>query len=37
MLELPEYRLPNLRNLLLGLWERVRIFLGARRHASSSR
>ena len=27
MLELPEYRLPNLRNLLLGLWERVRIFI----------
>ena len=28
LLELPEYRLPNLRNLLLGLWERVRIFIG---------
>ncbi|MDB6043036.1 MAG: ferrous iron transport protein [Gammaproteobacteria bacterium] len=28
LLELPEYRLPNLRNLLLGLWERLRIFLG---------
>jgi ferrous iron transport protein B len=28
LLELPEYRLPMLRNLLLGLWERVRIFLG---------
>jgi ferrous iron transport protein B len=28
LLELPEYRLPVLRNLLLGLWERVRIFLG---------
>jgi ferrous iron transport protein B len=28
MMELPEYRTPNLRNLLLGLWERVRIFLG---------
>jgi ferrous iron transport protein B len=28
MLELPEYRLPNLRNLLLGLWERTRIFVG---------
>ncbi|MEJ0036852.1 MAG: ferrous iron transporter B [Gammaproteobacteria bacterium] len=28
MMELPEYRAPNLRNLLLGLWERVRIFLG---------
>ena len=27
LLELPEYRLPVLRNLLLGLWERVRIFL----------
>jgi ferrous iron transport protein B len=27
MMELPEYRLPNLRNLMLGLWERVRIFL----------
>jgi ferrous iron transport protein B len=27
LLELPEYRLPNLRNLLLGLWERLRIFL----------
>ncbi len=27
MMELPEYRLPNLRNLLLGLWERARIFL----------
>jgi ferrous iron transport protein B len=27
MMELPEYRMPNLRNLLLGLWERVRIFL----------
>ncbi|MEP7246672.1 MAG: ferrous iron transporter B, partial [Gammaproteobacteria bacterium] len=27
MLELPEYRMPNLRNLVLGLWERVRIFL----------
>ena len=27
MLELPEYRWPNLRNLLLGLWERVRIFM----------
>jgi ferrous iron transport protein B len=27
MMELPEYRAPNLRNLLLGLWERVRIFL----------
>ena len=28
LLELPEYRLPNLRNLLLGLWERGRIFIG---------
>jgi ferrous iron transport protein B len=27
LLELPEYRLPNLRNLVLGLWERMRIFL----------
>ncbi len=27
MMELPEYRLPNLRNLALGLWERARIFL----------
>jgi ferrous iron transport protein B len=27
LLELPEYRLPNLRNLLLGLWERLRIFV----------
>jgi ferrous iron transport protein B len=27
MMELPEYRTPHLRNLLLGLWERVRIFL----------
>jgi ferrous iron transport protein B len=27
MMELPEYRKPNLRNLALGLWERVRIFL----------
>jgi len=27
LLELPEYRLPNLRNLMLGLWERARIFL----------
>ncbi|WP_423708112.1 ferrous iron transporter B [Undibacterium sp. WLX3042] len=26
MLELPDYRLPNARNLLLGLWERVKIF-----------
>jgi ferrous iron transport protein B len=28
LLELPEYRLPIWRNLALGLWERVRIFLG---------
>ena len=28
LLELPEYRIPVLGNLLLGLWERVRIFLG---------
>jgi ferrous iron transport protein B len=28
LLELPEYRLPNLRNLMLGLWERLRIFVG---------
>ncbi|HET7796125.1 MAG TPA: ferrous iron transporter B [Rhizobacter sp.] len=27
MLELPPYRWPNLRNLLLGLWERARIFI----------
>ncbi len=27
LLELPEYRRPNLRNLALGLWERTRIFL----------
>jgi ferrous iron transport protein B len=27
MLELPPYRLPGLRNLALGLWERARIFL----------
>lgn len=27
MMELPEYRWPNLRNLALGLWERVTIFL----------
>ena len=27
MLELPPYRLPNLRNLLLGLWQRVEIFM----------
>ncbi|PRC90769.1 ferrous iron transporter B [Solimicrobium silvestre] len=26
MLELPDYRWPNLRNLGLGLWERIRIF-----------
>ncbi len=28
MLELPEYKWPNFRNLVLGLWERARIFLG---------
>ncbi len=28
LLELPEYRLPNLRNLALGLWERLKIFVG---------
>jgi ferrous iron transport protein B len=28
MLELPEYKWPNVRNLVLGLWERARIFLG---------
>jgi len=27
LLELPEYRWPNLRNLALGLWERAKIFL----------
>ncbi len=27
LMELPEYRWPNLRNLLIGLWERVKIFL----------
>jgi ferrous iron transport protein B len=27
MLELPPYRVPNLRNIGLGLWERARIFL----------
>jgi ferrous iron transport protein B len=27
LLELPEYKWPNLRNLLLGLWERAKIFL----------
>jgi len=27
MLELPPYRMPSLRNLALGLWERARIFL----------
>ncbi|MES2047816.1 MAG: ferrous iron transporter B [Pseudomonadota bacterium] len=27
MLELPDYRLPNSRNLLMGLWERVKIFM----------
>jgi ferrous iron transport protein B len=28
LLELPEYKWPNLMNLALGLWERTRIFLG---------
>jgi len=28
LLELPEYKWPNARNLVLGLWERARIFLG---------
>jgi ferrous iron transport protein B len=28
LLELPEYKWPNLRNLAMGLWERTRIFLG---------
>ena len=28
LLELPEYKLPDLRNLALGLWERCRVFLG---------
>ncbi|CAN5906857.1 ferrous iron transporter B [soil metagenome] len=27
MLELPDYRWPNARNLLLGLWERIKIFI----------
>jgi ferrous iron transport protein B len=27
MLELPPYRVPNLRNLVLGLWQRMQIFL----------
>ncbi|HTV51159.1 MAG TPA: ferrous iron transporter B [Steroidobacteraceae bacterium] len=27
LLELPEYKWPNLRNLVIGLWERMRIFL----------
>jgi len=27
LLELPEYKRPNLRNLVMGLWERTRIFL----------
>ena len=27
LMELPEYRWPNLRNLLIGLWERAQIFL----------
>jgi ferrous iron transport protein B len=28
MLELPSYRWPNPRNLVIGLWERARIFVG---------
>jgi ferrous iron transport protein B len=35
MLELPAYHWPNLRNLALGLWQRVEIFLSARRHDHS--
>ena len=35
LLELPEYRLPVLSNLLLGLWERVRIFSAASARSSS--
>jgi ferrous iron transport protein B len=27
LMELPEYRWPNVRNLVIGLWERVKIFL----------
>jgi ferrous iron transport protein B len=27
LLELPSYRMPNLRDLLIGLWDRMRIFL----------
>jgi ferrous iron transport protein B len=27
LMELPEYRWPNLRNLVMGLWERTRIFM----------
>jgi ferrous iron transport protein B len=27
LLELPEYKWPNLRNLVVGLWERTRVFL----------
>lgn len=27
LLELPDYRWPNLHNLMLGLWERIRIFV----------
>jgi ferrous iron transport protein B len=37
MLELPPYRVPGLRNLVLGLWERARIFLQRASAASSSR
>ena len=32
LLELPAYHLPNLRNLAIGLWQRVEIFLTPRRH-----
>jgi ferrous iron transport protein B len=28
LMELPEYHWPNLRSLVLGLWERTRVFLG---------
>ena len=29
LMELPEYHWPNVRNLLIGLWERTQIFLRA--------
>ena len=35
MLELPPYRMPGLRNLGLGLWERAAIFLSASAGSSS--